>query len=53
MTEAERAPIVQAARQIALDVQGGRTADLKAATVPAGGCQLQQHRAARRQLTPP
>ena len=35
MTEAERAPIVQAARQIALDVQGGRTADLKAATVPA------------------
>jgi hypothetical protein len=35
MTEAERAPIVQAARQIALDVQSGRTADLKAATVPA------------------
>jgi hypothetical protein len=35
MTEAERAPIVQAARQIAVDVQGGRTADLKAATVPA------------------
>jgi hypothetical protein len=35
MTESERAPIVQAARQIALDVQGGRTADLKAATVPA------------------
>jgi hypothetical protein len=35
MTEAERAPIVQAARQIALDVQAGRTADLKAATVPA------------------
>jgi hypothetical protein len=34
MTEAERTPIVQAARQIALDVQGGRTADLKAATVP-------------------
>lgn len=34
MTEAERAPIVQAARQIALDVQAGRTADLKAATVP-------------------
>jgi hypothetical protein len=34
MTEAERAPIVQAARQIALDVQGGRSADLKAATVP-------------------
>jgi hypothetical protein len=35
MTEAERAPIVQAARQIALDVQGGHAADLKAATVPA------------------
>jgi hypothetical protein len=35
MTETERAPIVQAARQIALDVQAGRTADLKAATVPA------------------
>jgi hypothetical protein len=35
MTEAERAPIVQAARQIAMDVQAGRTADLKAATVPA------------------
>lgn len=35
MTEAERAPIVQAARQIAQDVQSGRTADLKAATVPA------------------
>src|SRR6201989_607768 len=35
MTEAERAPIVQAARQIAVDVQSGRTADLKAATVPA------------------
>lgn len=34
LTEAERGPIVQAARQIALDVQGGRTADLKAATVP-------------------
>jgi hypothetical protein len=35
MTEAERAPIVQAARQIALDVQSGRSDDLKAATVPA------------------
>jgi hypothetical protein len=35
MTEAERAPIVQAARQVALDVQAGRTADLEAATVPA------------------
>jgi hypothetical protein len=34
MTEAERAPIVQAARQIAVDVQAGRSADLKAATVP-------------------
>jgi hypothetical protein len=34
MTEAERAPIVQAARQIALDVQAGRPADLKTATVP-------------------
>jgi hypothetical protein len=34
MTEADRAPIVQAARQIALDVQGGRTAELKTATVP-------------------
>jgi hypothetical protein len=35
MTEAERVPIVQAARHIALDVQSGRSADLKAATVPA------------------
>ena len=35
MTEAERAPIVQAAREIAVDVQGGKTAELKAATVPA------------------
>jgi hypothetical protein len=35
MSEAERSPIVQAARQIAADVQGGRSADLKAATVPA------------------
>lgn len=35
MTEAERTAIVQAARQIGTDVQGGRTADLKAATVPA------------------
>jgi hypothetical protein len=35
MTEAERAPLVQAARQIALDVQGGHTEELKAATVPA------------------
>lgn len=35
MTETERAPIVQAARQIAVDVQSGRSADLKAATVPA------------------
>jgi hypothetical protein len=35
MTEAERAPIVQAARQIALDVQGSRSAELKAVTVPA------------------
>jgi hypothetical protein len=35
MTEGERAPIVQAARQIALDVQSARTADLKAVTVPA------------------
>jgi hypothetical protein len=34
MTEAERAALVQAARQIALDVQGGRSADLKAVTVP-------------------
>jgi hypothetical protein len=34
MTEAERASIVQAARQIAVDVQGGRSADLKAVTVP-------------------
>ncbi|HEY3988669.1 MAG TPA: hypothetical protein VGM02_05165 [Acidobacteriaceae bacterium] len=34
MTEAERAPLVQVARQIALDVQAGRTQDLKAATVP-------------------
>ncbi len=34
MTEAERAALVQAARQIAVDVQGGRSADLKAATVP-------------------
>jgi hypothetical protein len=35
MSEAERAPLVQAARQIAVDVQSGRSADLKAATVPA------------------
>jgi hypothetical protein len=35
MTEAERTAIVQAARQIATDVQGGRKTDLKAATVPA------------------
>src|SRR5689334_1893046 len=35
MTEGERAPIVQAVRQIALDVQSARTADLKAVTVPA------------------
>ena len=35
MTEAERAPIVEAARRIALDVQGGRTEELKSATVPA------------------
>jgi hypothetical protein len=34
MTEAERASIVQAARLIAVDVQGGRSADLKAVTVP-------------------
>jgi hypothetical protein len=34
MTEAERTALVQAARQIAVDVQGGRSADLKAATVP-------------------
>ncbi len=34
MTEAERAALVQAARQIAVDVQGGRSADLKAVTVP-------------------
>jgi hypothetical protein len=35
MSEAERAALVQAARQIAVDVQSGRSADLKAATVPA------------------
>lgn len=35
LTEAERAPIVEAARQIAADVQGGRPAELKAATVPS------------------
>jgi hypothetical protein len=34
MTEAERTALVQAARQIAVDVQGARSADLKAATVP-------------------
>ena len=34
MTEAERAALVQAARQIAVDVQGGKSADLKAVTVP-------------------
>ena len=34
MSEAERGPIVQAAREIALDVQGSRTTELKAATVP-------------------
>ena len=35
MSEAERNALVQAARNIATDVQGGRTADLQAATVPA------------------
>jgi hypothetical protein len=35
MTEPERTAIVQAARQIATDVQSGRTADLKAVTIPA------------------
>ncbi len=34
MAEAERTAIVEAARQIATDVQTGRSADLKAATVP-------------------
>ena len=35
MTEAERAPILLATWQIAAYVQGGRSADLKGATVPA------------------
>ncbi len=34
MNEAERSAIVQAAQQIGRDVQSGRTADLRAATVP-------------------
>jgi hypothetical protein len=34
MTDAERGPIVEAARQIGQDVQAGRTADLQAATIP-------------------
>jgi hypothetical protein len=34
MTDAERMPIVEAARQIGQDVQSGRTAELQTATVP-------------------
>ena len=34
MTDAERTPIIEAARQIATDVQAGRVDALKAATVP-------------------
>ena len=35
MSEQERGPILQAARQIAIDVQTGRSADLQGLTVPA------------------
>ncbi|HEX4286187.1 MAG TPA: hypothetical protein VHZ28_13925 [Terracidiphilus sp.] len=52
MTEAERAPIVQAARQIALDVQGGRAADLKAATVPAVAANFSSIEQSAAALTP-
>src|ERR1700730_13768981 len=34
MTDAERMPVVEAARQIGQDVESGRTAELQAATVP-------------------
>src|SRR5579859_2882141 len=34
MTDAERLPIVEASRQIGQEVQGGRSSDLQAATVP-------------------
>jgi hypothetical protein len=52
MTEAERAAIVQAARQIALDVQAGRSDDLKAATVPAVAASFNSIGQAAAALTP-
>jgi hypothetical protein len=52
MTEAERAPIVQAARQIALDVQSGRTADLRAATVAQVAANFNSIAQASTALTP-
>ena len=52
MTDAERTPIVEAARQIALDVQGGRTADLKAATIPAVATNFNSIEQAATGLTP-
>ena len=52
MTEAERNAIVQAARQIAVDVQGGRTADLKAATVPEVAANFNSIAQASAALTP-
>ena len=52
MTEAERAPIVQSARQIALDVQSGRTADLKTATVPEVAAKFDSIAQATTALTP-
>jgi hypothetical protein len=52
MTEAERTPIVQAARQIAVDVQSGRTDDLKAATVPAVAANFNSIAQAASALTP-
>lgn len=52
MTEGERTPIVQAARQIALDVQNGRIDDLKAATVPAVAANFNSIAQAATALTP-
>lgn len=52
LTEAERAPIVQAARQIALNVQDGHTADLKTATVPEVAAKFDSIAQAATALTP-
>lgn len=52
LTEAERAPIVQAARQIALNVQDGHTADLKTATVPEVAAKFDSIAQAASALTP-